>query len=160
MASKSIPNKLRYILCDMTSHPHYLTFFLSANYFSEHHCRPSLRNEQWRMRETLFPHPVEFDDFRIDAGMRMPLWRETLTGPEDLHSRSGIGAARPGLPQHLGLYLRQPALHSQDVGLRRRRRLPGQFGRESKLHQADVLDGRVPVHVGPLHPQLVPLRLG
>ena len=61
----------------------------------------------------------------------------------------------PGLPQRLGLHLRQSALHPQDLDVRRRRRLPGQQRRAGQLHPAHVRDRRVEVRLRALHTQVL-----
>ena len=63
-----------------------------------------------------------------------------------------------GLPERMGLYVRQPALHPEDVGVRRRRRLSGQLRRDAELHETDVRARSLPVLVGALRARVVPLR--
>ena len=56
--------------------------FLKKKFFlfiEEHNRRSSLRCQQWRLRETLFPNSIQLDHFGIDTGMRVPVRRETCT---------------------------------------------------------------------------------
>ena len=56
--------------------------FLKKKFFlfiEEHNRRSSLRCQQWRLRETLFPNSIQLDHFGIDTGIRVPVRRETCT---------------------------------------------------------------------------------
>lgn len=72
---------------------------------------------------------------RAPRPVRVSVRREGRRGRQVVRGRPERRAARDRVPQHVGLHVQQHAVHTQGVGVRRRRRLSGQLGRGAKLYQ-------------------------
>lgn len=72
---------------------------------------------------------------RAPGPVRMSVRREGGRGRQVVRGRPERRAARHRVSEHVGLHVQQHAVHTQGVGVRRRRRLSGQLGRGTKLHQ-------------------------
>jgi len=87
-----------------------------------------------RLPETVLRHPVG-QLVGAAGAVRLSVRREGGRGRQNVRGRPERGAADDGLPEHVGLYVQQHAVHTQGLGVRRRRRLSGQLGRGAKLHE-------------------------
>lgn len=88
------------------------------------------------LSEAVFRGAVQkVDRFVIAGSVRLSVRWEDRLGRQDMRGRPERGATGDGLPEHVGLYVQQHAVHTQSVGMRWRRRLSRQLRRGTKLHQ-------------------------
>jgi len=62
-------------------------------------------------------------DVVAPGAVRLSVRREGRLGRQDVRGRPERRTAGDGLPKHVGLYVQQYAVHTQGLGVRRRRRL-------------------------------------